>query len=603
MHVANVGSQVAAPTAPRLQLNPLFPDASPTFTRFGAGQQPPPGPVLVDSGDDQVDPEIADLLSQLRAKWFKDITAFARDVFDVHLWWGQRRIVDIVSTESAAGHVFRIAIRSGHKCGKSMVLAIIAIWWALMFDRGRVIITAPSARQIRDTLWREIKGLYHRAQERLAELGIEGGIGGRLFEVPSAGWKFEDQTEILGFSTNQPERMAGTSGPNILYLVDEASGVGEAIFEAIDGNRAGGGSMVMFSNPTQSSGYFFDAFHSKKELWYRVHLSSAQTPNVLAKRKVIPGIAEYGWVLERQAEYGPAYQDDMRYQVRVAGDFPSASSQQVITARELRMGKVVFLNFVAALMQNKTAFETDDYTTKERFYSQIARDKEHYRYIMSAWCSRHTGHPLVLGVDPAWYGDDRTAIFLRRGPRMFPPGVCTKFDGHAVADLVLQYVETYRWGIDERPIVMVDVNGIGASAYDTLRKAKVIRVVGINSQHQPSAKRYKRPGADPNEYRDLRAELAFGAKAWLREGGGFVPNDELERELVAPQYFIDGMGRICIEKKDEIKKRLGRSPDLGDGFSIACCDNAIPPEVHIPPDLTKLIHQTSRFSGLPGQGY
>ena len=603
MHVVSSVGQVATPSTPRLQLDPLFPNASASFTRVGTGQLPP-SPTITDVDDEQVDPEIAELLGQLRQKWLKDITAFARDVFDVHLWWGQRCIVEIISSEASAGHVFRIAIRSGHKCGKSMVLAIIAIWWAMMFEKSRVIITAPSARLIRDTLWREIKGLYNRAQERLAELGIEGGIGGRLFEVPSAGWKFDDQTEILGFSTNQPERMAGTSGANILYLVDEASGVSEPIFSAIDGNRAGGGSMVMFSNPTQTSGYFFDAFHSKKELWYRVHLSSAQTPNVIAKRTVIPGIAEYGWVLERQAEYGPEYENDIQYQIRVLGDFPSSATQQILTTRDLRMGKTNFLNFVAKLFQNKEVFETDDYATKERYYALMARNKEHYRYIMSAWCSRHTGHPLVIGVDPAWYGDDRTTIFLRRGPRMFPPGICTKFDGPAVANLILQYAETYRWGVDEHPIVMIDVNGIGASAYDTLRRARGIRVVGVNSQHPPSAKRFKRPGADPNEYQNLRAEMAFGAKAWLREGGGFVPNDELERELLAPQYFIDGMGRICVEKKAEIKKKLNnRSPDLGDGFSIACCDNAIPPDVHVPPDITKLIQSSSRFSGLPGQGF
>lgn len=590
------------PSTPRIPLNPLFPNASSTFSRVG-GAPPPSTPHIVDPEQEEIDPEIAELLAQLRQKWLGDIAAFARDVFDIHLWWGQRRIVEIISSQTAAGKVFRVAVRSGHKCGKSMVLAIIAIWWALMFDKARVIITAPSARQIRDILWREIKGLYQRAQERLADVGIEGGIGGRLFEVPSAGWKFPDQSEILGFSTNQPERMAGTSGKDILYLVDEASGVADPIFQAIDGNRAGGGSMIMCSNPTRTSGYFYDAFHTKRDLWYRAHLSTAQTPNAMAKRVVLPGVAEYGWILEKQIEYGPDYEADIRYQVRVAGEFPLEASQQVISARDLRLGKTNFLNFVANCVGRKDIAESDEFQLKERLWSTVARSKEHFRYVMSSWCSRHTGFPLVFGVDPAWYGDDRTAIFLRRGPRMFPPGICTKFDGPAIARVVLQYVETYRWGVDEKPIVLIDVNGIGASTYDSLRASKLIRLVAFNSSKAPTAKRHKRPGADPNEYFNMRSEVAFGAKNWIRDGGGFVPHEELERELMATQYAIDGTGHLRIEDKKEIKKRIGKSPDLADGFSIACCDDAIPPAIHIPPDLHKQIRHSSRFSGLPGQGY
>jgi hypothetical protein len=317
----------------------------------------------------------------------------------------------------------------------------------------------------------------------------------------------------------------------------------------------------------------------------------------------MPGIAEYGWVLERRAEWGPDYEEDIQYQVRVRGDFPSTSSQQVVTTRDIQIGKTTFLNFVANLFGRKDIVESDEYELKERFWFAVCRSKEHYRHTLANWCNRNTGHPLIFGVDPAWYGDDRTVIFLRRGPRMFPPGICTKFDGYAVAQLILQYVDTYRWGVDEKPIVMIDVNGVGASAHDALRHSKLIRLIPFNSQKAPTAKRFKRPGADPNEYPNMRSEIAFAAKSWLRDGGGIVPHDELERELLAAHYYIDGTGRLCVEKKSEIKQRLGNSPDLADAFSIACCDDAIPPEIHIPPDLHKHIRNTARFSGLPGKGY
>jgi hypothetical protein len=312
----------------------------------------------------------------------------------------------------------------------------------------------------------------------------------------------------------------------------------------------------------------------------------------------------------------------------VAGDFPSAAAQQVITNLDLQMGKANFFNFAARLLGRNDIAQSEDMSLKERFWAQLYRSKDHFRYVMSSWCDKHTGYPLVIGVDPAWYGDDRTVIFLRRGPRMFPPVICTKFDGPAIREVVFQYIETYRWGPDEKPIVLIDVNGIGASTldaisehvntpprdakqnitfggkvYESMRRFKILRLVAFNSSKQPTAKRFKRPGADPNEYRNARAELAFGAKAWIRDGGGFVPHPELERELVAAQYYINGTGQICIEEKAEIKKRIGASPDLADGFSIACSDDAIPPEVHIPPDLHRLVNNATRFSTLPGQGY
>ena len=74
--------------------------------------------------------------------------------------------------------------------------------------------------------------------------------------------------------------MAGISGPDILFIIDEASGVPEDIFEAIEGNRAAGADVILCSNPTQTSGTFFDAFHSKRDLWHPLTISSEETPNV-----------------------------------------------------------------------------------------------------------------------------------------------------------------------------------------------------------------------------------------------------------------------------------------------------------------------------------
>ena len=110
------------------------------------------------------------LIQQLLERWYYNPVQFAWDVFRVHLWRRQRQILYAAARESAQGRAFRIAVRSGHKCGKSMVVAILALWWATTRRRARVVMTAPSARQIRSILWREIQMLYRAMRDYITNI-------------------------------------------------------------------------------------------------------------------------------------------------------------------------------------------------------------------------------------------------------------------------------------------------------------------------------------------------------------------------------------------------------------------------------------------------
>ncbi len=147
-------------------------------------------------------------------------------------------------------HGDRIAVRSGHKVSKSNSLAGIAYWFFLTRPMARVPITSASYSQVRKINWYELKNMFYAAERREIE------IGAQFYEDPQSGIKTQDGREIFGFSTKEAERAAGISGKNIFYLLDEASGIEEMIFEAIEGNRAGGAKMMMFSNPTKTSGSF-----------------------------------------------------------------------------------------------------------------------------------------------------------------------------------------------------------------------------------------------------------------------------------------------------------------------------------------------------------
>ncbi|MGN6107789.1 MAG: terminase large subunit domain-containing protein [Kofleriaceae bacterium] len=444
---------------------------------------------------------------------------FAWEVFGTQCWEAQQDICLSVARYS------RVTVKSGHKIGKSRTAAVLAYWWVCTRPRARVIMTSASARQIRTILWREIKTLHRDAAKRNIN------IGGKLNESPENGLQFPDQREIVGFSTREPERMAGISGQNVLFIVDEASGVPEEIFQAIEGNRAGGARLAMFSNPTKTSGEFFASFNDpkKSKLYHKISVSSADTPNVKERRVVIEGLATYDWLIEKQEEWsdpsdpggvGKTYLKSPLYQVRVQGNFPTQSDSAVIPLY---------------LVSRARAEYDPQSAAKSKF-------------------------PLVVGVDVARYGDDETVIIGRRGPFIVGIVAIHKMDGCEVAQKVTEFVHQHRYEGERATRVNVDVIGPGASVVDQLKGRPQIRVCGINCAMSAEAEGYDL----------LRDQLWFGVRQWLEAGGTLPPDDRLEKELIAPIYLFNARGQYKVSAKDVMKAELGRSPDRADALGLAC---------------------------------
>ena len=162
--------------------------------------------------------------------------------------------------------------------------------------------------------------------------------------------------------------------------------------------------------------------------------------------------------------------------------------------------------------------------------------------------------PLVVGVDPARFGDDRSVIVLRQGLRMEKPMIHHGVDNMQLAGLVAQVID------DRDPdAVFIDVGG-GAGVIDRLRQLDyyIVEVPFGGKANQP------------NLFVNRRAEMWWQVKEWLGNGGS-IPNDTaLKAELSTPTYWFDAVGKRCLESKDEIKKRLqgGGSPDIADALAL-----------------------------------
>mgnify|MGYP003146231342 FL=1 len=172
------------------------------------------------------------------------------------------------------------------------------------------------------------------------------------------------------------------------------------------------------------------------------------------------------------------------------------------------------------------------------------------------------GNQLVIGVDPAHKGRDRTAIVFRDGRVQYKHEIFQGLDTMEVVGRIIQMINHYR---PEK--VFVDMGGIGAGIYDRLKELNYTRVVvGVN---------FGSKSDEADRYLNKRAEMWGKMGDWLKDQGGvkIEDNDELHSDLIAPRYTFDSQGRLKIEPKDEIKKRYLKSPDLGDALALTFAYN------------------------------
>lgn len=164
--------------------------------------------------------------------------------------------------------------------------------------------------------------------------------------------------------------------------------------------------------------------------------------------------------------------------------------------------------------------------------------------------------PLIIGVDPARFGDDRSAIIRRQGRKAYNLETYIKKDTMEITGIVHNII------ITENPAaVCVDVGGLGAGIVDRLNELGHKEVVhGINSGSKP---------LDARKYINKRSELWGLGKEWFLDEPCQVPdNDELHADLCNVKYKVDSVSRLKMEKKEEMKKRGVRSSDTADALLL-----------------------------------
>lgn len=252
-----------------------------------------------------VDQKILQNIVNLR----NDPVRFIYHLLGCELWHKQKIIAKAVVKYP------KVAVRSCHASGKTHLSARIALWWLLTRPNSIVITTAPTARQVNELLWKEIRLAYKNAPIPL---------GGTLY--PKASKLFiNDGWLCIGFTADDDVSFQGWHAPGgILAILDEAAGVPPPIWHAIDGVLTGENDrMLAIANPTEPSGPFFELCKRVKGF----QISAFDVPNVKEGREVIPGLCSKQWVDARREEWG---ESSPMWQSRVLGEFPDADDRSLV---------------------------------------------------------------------------------------------------------------------------------------------------------------------------------------------------------------------------------------------------------------------------------
>lgn len=199
---------------------------------------------------------------------------FAADILGVKLWAKQRGVLG-----SLVEHR-RVAVKSGNGLGIGFCAAV-ALLWFLNAHRDATIAlsTAPTFRQVRHILWRQVHRLY-RPNAQL--------LGCKMLDT---WWEIADDRSAMGLSAESADQFQGFHSPNMLIVVDEAKGVSEEISEAIESVMTSDDPLLpLIGNPTTVSGAFRRAFYEERHLYDTITILALDSPNVQQGKTVIPGL-------------------------------------------------------------------------------------------------------------------------------------------------------------------------------------------------------------------------------------------------------------------------------------------------------------------------
>jgi len=324
----------------------------------------------------------------------------------------------------------KVSIRSGHNTGKTTFLAWVILWWLVTRYDCKIPCTAPSAGQLSDALWPELYKWRDRMPSVLAQ-EIE--INSERIFIKSA-----PQLQFGMARTarkDKPDALQGKHAPHMLYILDEAPGIDDEVYEAARSSLSSPGArIIMAGNPTKLSGFFWKSHHEERHRWTCLHWSCLNSP-----------LPSKSFIQEALEDYGA---DSNYYRVRVLGEFPTSEDDQFIPIDIVE----------PAVMREGVTPEG----------------------------------PMVWGLDPAGMGGAEMSLARRQGPVVHEVEGVRGLEPMAASGWVIDRYEEAK----VKPVVInIDIIGVGLGVYSRLKELGY-PVCGVNVSETPSSGRFLNLRAD-----------------------------------------------------------------------------------------------------------
>lgn len=443
------------------------------------------------------------------ARWVDDCDAFVRECIGAEPDEWQSDALKAIGRPE----IERLAMKACKGPGKTAVLAWIILWFLVTRPYAKVAATSITGDNLSTNLWPELAKWIHRSPVLGAILEW---TKTRVIvkEAPETWFAVARAWSQSADPQQQAEALAGIHADHVLFVLDESGGMPQAIMTTAEAVLASGKEtkIVQSGNPTSIDGPLYRACVQDRKLWHVVTITGdPDDPKRSPRIKV-------DWARQQIQQYG---RDNPWVKINVLGEFPPASINALLGPSDVE----------AAMLRDVPPSAFD-------------------------WAG------VQIGVDVARYGDDRTVLFPRQGLKAHRPEIMRHIHGSAVsaeiATMAMSMAKHYR----TRQIVMDATGGWAAGARDIL----------VTAGYSPLEVQFHAPcqvkEGKPPKYRNRRAEMHFGLSEWVKKGGCLPNVPELMGELTVPTYTVREDGKFQIEAKEQVKERLGRSPDLADALAL-----------------------------------
>ena len=414
--------------------------------------------------------------------------------------------------------------------------------WGFLLTRSHSVIGVASitSQNLKSNLWAELARWRNKVPVLMQEFEQ---TGEAIFQRDNPQtWRLEARSWARDANAEQiGNALAGLHAQYVMWLLDETGDYPMAVLPVCEGIFNGNpleAHIVQAGNPTRRGGPLWHAASAARALWKLIKIT-ADPDDPMRTPRVSVEIAN-----QQIQQYG---RDNPWVKVRIFGEFPDADFNALIGPDEVE----------AAMRRYYRKDEIGD-------------------------------APLVFGVDVAAQGDDSSVVFPRRGIQALKPFQYRNINSTQGAAQINRM-----WSEFDVDAVFIDATGgFGTGWIDQLR---VLNREPVGVQFAGKAHQDKR-------FANKRTEMYFDAVQWIKDGGALPPNvPELVAALTQTTYTFN-KDRLLLEPKEQIKAKIGYSPDHADAFCLSFAEPVLAANRNVGPP-RKMASEWEPFAEKPAPRY